>query len=249
MAESTRPVVIANGDDLTLVPESGARTKVRAIPAQYHALKAISHIPLAVFVMGQGREWNRPMAADYRQQVIVARAELDRYDLTAATLVFQQTIVELSLVMLDRAATGGEVDRAGLQEYARLLGPALEASTAEAARLRIDGLHGRMSLWRAGMTAEEWDRLTVIVCGSRMARRGNTSVQYFSKLLGVAGEGPRLVYAEAIFEEDEALRLLGTHRLDAVVSEAFFQDPDRMTKDLLSIAARQYLESRCPVAG
>jgi hypothetical protein len=72
------------------------------------------------------------------------------------------------------------------------------------------------------------------------------ATQYFARLLGENGEGKRIVYAESIFEESRALNLLGAHLLDTRIGSAFFDDAGRMHRDLLSDAAREYLNARPP---
>jgi len=76
--------------------------------------------------------------------------------------------------------------------------------------------------------------------GSQMPRRGNLDVQYFAHLLGLKGEGPRLTYAEALWEEPAALRLLATRLVDKEVGRMFFDDDQRMFRDLLADAAAEY---------
>jgi hypothetical protein len=66
-------------------------------------------------------------------------------------------------------------------------------------------------------------------------------VQYFARLLGQSGEGRRIIYAESLFEEPRALDLLATHLVDSRIGVEFFNDPERMKRDLLSDAAQQYL--------
>ena len=60
--------------------------------------------------------------------------------------------------------------------------------------------------------------------------------------MGEGGEGRRIIYAEALFDESKALDLLGTHLVDTRIGEAFFADPQRMHRDLLSDAAQSYLD-------
>ena len=47
----------------------------------------------------------------------------------------------------------------------------------------------------------------------------------------------RLIYGENVFDEEKALRLLGTHLVDADIGTYFFNDAQRMHRDLLSDAA------------
>jgi hypothetical protein len=77
--------------------------------------------------------------------------------------------------------------------------------------------------------------------GTQAPRKGNLAVQYFARLLGEPGEGRRIVYAEAIFDETRALDLVATKLVDTQVGIDFFNDPLRMHRDLLSDAAQDYL--------
>ena len=75
-----------------------------------------------------------------------------------------------------------------------------------------------------------------------MPRTNNLAVQYFSKLLGVKGEGIKITYAESVFQQKRAMQILGTSLLDAQIGEGYFGDPWRMHRDLLGNAAAVYLD-------
>src|SRR5205085_273935 len=83
----------------------------------------------------------------------------------------------------------------------------------------------------------DWGKLKVVITGSALPRKENLATQYFARLLGVPGEGPRLVYAEGLYEEAKALRLLNASAVDTRLGEVFFDDPARMHRDLLADAA------------
>ena len=82
----------------------------------------------------------------------------------------------------------------------------------------------------------------VIVQGTQPPRKDNLAVQYFARLLGEPGEGRRILYAEAIFDEARALALLGTRGLDTRLGADLFADPGRFHRDLLGDAAKKYLD-------
>src|SRR5262249_7626387 len=153
----------------------------------------------------------------------------------------QQTIVEETLRYLKDAEKA--VKPEDRTAFARKMAPLVLANSTDAAKSQIDGLHRQMTAWRAELPPEEWKSLKVVVTGGQMPRAGNLAVQYFAWLLGEQGEGKRIVYAESIFDETKALNLLGTHRLDADVGAAFFNDDRRMHRDLLSDAATEILKS------
>jgi hypothetical protein len=97
--------------------------------------------------------------------------------------------------------------------------------------------------WRKDLTAEEWAALTVVIPGVQTARPENAAVQYFARLFGESvGEGRRVVYAESLWDEEKALNLLGTLRMDGKLSQAVFGDPFRMYRDLLADLARTALD-------
>ena len=73
---------------------------------------------------------------------------------------------------------------------------------AESAGLAaLDSLHRQVSLWKARLSSEEWNTLTIVVMGTQLPRKDNMAVQYFARLLGEPGEGRRIVYAELLFDE------------------------------------------------
>lgn len=96
------------------------------------------------------------------------------------------------------------------------------------------------------MTAEEWNQLHVVIIGPHMPREDLVVMQYFLRLLHEPAEGRRVVYAESLWEEKQALDLLATHLLDGGVGEAFFGDYMRMHRDLLGDAASRYLPHLLP---
>lgn len=68
------PIILAEGDSLVL-RRGGKRSEVRYVPAVYHTLKAVSHIPLAIysllFLYGEGPLSEQHLAdlRDYRRRI------------------------------------------------------------------------------------------------------------------------------------------------------------------------------------
>ena len=57
----------------------------------------------------------------------------------------------------------------------------------------------------------------MVIIGPHMPRENLVVTQYFLRLLHEPREGRRVVYAESLWEEPQALDLLGTHLLDGSV--------------------------------
>ena len=110
-------------------------------------------------------------------------------------------------------------------------------------RAQLRATHNQVMAWKKDMTAEEWAALTVIVPGVQTARAENAAVQYFARLFGESnGEGRRVVYAESLYDEEKAINLLGTLRLDGKLAESVFGDRFRMYRDFLADGARTAID-------
>jgi hypothetical protein len=245
------PVVLLEGDDLVLV-YGLYRTTAHITPDVYHTLKSISHIPLALHALLDGRaggaldERRIYDLKQYRILIDAAVSGLGDRGLSAEQLKQAKVITGESLAFIARIIEARQVEGKDLDAYRRRMRPLIDASVAEAARAQIDALHRQMKAWKGRLTEAEWRQLHVIVMGKQLPRPRNMAVQYFARLLGEAGEGERIVYAEGIFDEALALDLLGTRLLDTRIGVTFFDDPSRMYRDLLSDAATQYLDELFP---
>jgi hypothetical protein len=251
------PVILVEGDVLVL-RRGSERTEVRFIPEVYHTLKAFAHIPLAVDVLlrrvgdGDGdRDRDAPGGTgrldeglveelrNYRALVVDARIATLR--LSGEQARRQERIIAATLELIDAVLESRTCTGARRVAYSRSMAPLLLANIDEAARAEIDALHRLVGSWRESMPAEQWRRLTVMVLGRQTPRKDNLASQYFARLLGEPGEGRRLIYAEGLFEEAQALDLLATRVVDGQVAVDFFEDPERMYRDVLGDAARTYL--------
>ncbi len=241
------PVLLVEGDTLVLV-YGVYRSEVRFSPDVYHTLKAVGHVPLALFALltaSADKELSSKRLFDlkrYREAITAARDGLDRGGFSAEQRERQERILARSLAFLDQVVEAGRVSTRDLRAFTRELRPLLDANTAEAAQAQIDALHRQVMAWRPRFTDAEWQRTTVIVMGQQLPRKENLTVQYFARLLGERGEGGRIVYAESLFDETKALDLLGTRLIDTEIGEAFFGDRLRMHRDLLADAAREHLD-------
>ena len=241
------PVVLLEGDDLVL--KVGAdRTSVHVTPEVYDALKSVSHATLAVYslvaVRGDGPldEQSLKEIRQFRDLAAAAGKALAGHGLSEKQVETQKQILDGSVRFLDAVLDHRRATADDLAGYVRTMRPLLDADAADAARAEIDALHKQMTAWKAKLSDQDWNRLTVVVMGSQLPRKDNLAVQYFTRLLGEKGEGGRVVYSEAIWDEGKALDLVTTRSVDAGIGAAFFGDPERMHRDLLGDAAKAYLD-------
>ena len=242
----TGPVILVSGDDLVLLRD-GRRSEAKVVPAAYHTLKTVSHIPLTIYAMTSPvadaplDDDKRADLRQYRDKLPGVAKCLADCGLADAALQRQQKLVAAGGAFLDGALENGKLTKDDLLGYVRRQTPLILENVKETARVQLDGLNRQVQAWKADMAPAEWQGLRVVVEGSPMPRKGNLAVQYFSRLLAETGEGLRIIYAESLFDESRALNLLGTNLLDSDIATAFFADPMRMHRDLLGDAASDCL--------
>jgi hypothetical protein len=243
----TGPVILVEGDDLVL-RRGAERTQVRFIPEVYHVLKAVSHVTLAIDVSLATHADENPLdegalkdLRDYRALLPPVLERLRNSGLDAEQQERARSILSQSATFLDSIIESRVNSKEKRSTFTHRMWPLITMNGESAARAALDGLHRQVSLWKRQLSPDEWKRLTVVIMGTQLPRKGNLAVQYFARLLGEPGEGRRIVYAEALFDEPRALDLLATRLVDTQVGVDFFNDPLRMQRDLLSDAAEQYL--------
>ena len=242
------PLIIIEGTKAVLVRD-GKKTESEIQPPLYQALKAVAHIPFAVFLMfdqsnfGPLTDQRIAELRDYRKLIVDAQSSLDDRGFSESQLQRQQKIIDDSLAFLDAAIENRKVQKTALDEFARQMAPVLLENVDEAAKVELDALHSHVSEWRHQMSPDEWKALHVVVMVAHMPRDEELSVQYFQRLLDDPIEGHRIICAEGLWEEPRALELLATHLIDGAAGVAFFGEYMRMHRDLLADAAKAYIQN------
>jgi hypothetical protein len=235
---SAGPVLLVDGDHLILI-DGARREQVTIRDAQYHALKQAAHGPLGVFAALADVEG--PLPAGRAEILRGLRGALSRVpapaqepgELLSPVLRAEPIETALTIMLLDRVLKDGVSRRADLDQWARTVGPQLLAAAQKAATLELEAIDAATKRWQSAL-GDRFLGVHVVVIGSHMARDHEIAVDYFLHMLGEQAEGSRVVYAESLWLEQQALDLLGTHLIDAEIGRAFFGDAMRMHRDLLS---------------
>jgi hypothetical protein len=243
----TGPVILVEGDNVVL-RRGGMRLEVQYTSAVYHILKSVAHVPLALDVVlaphaGEATLNDTVLAelGEYRKLMDQAEPSLVARGLDPEQLERQKKMFAECRAFLDSVVQARRCSREERVAFARRMTPTVMKNVGEAARAELDSLHTHIRAWQSEMTPKEWKGLKVVILGSALPRKQSLAVQYFARLLGEPGEGPRIIYAESIHDEAQALDLMATRAVDTTIGVDFFNDPTRMHRDLLSDAARDYL--------
>jgi hypothetical protein len=188
------PLILIEGSHAVLV-HNGTRTEAEILPPIYQALKAVAHIPFAVFLLFDQSDFQPLRDArvselrDYQKLIVNARETLSTRGFSDAQLQRQQEIVGESLAFLDGAIEKRQVARKELDDFARKMSPLLLANVDEATRAELDALHSHVMEWRHKLSQDEWQKLHVLVMSAHMPRDREVTVQYFERALNEPFEG------------------------------------------------------------
>ena len=241
------PVVIV-GFDGVVIRHNGTVRRVGRLPPVYDILKSVGHLPRSLWAalrpaiegLDPGEAWRKDLSA-LRPRAEAALAALPDAGLSPEATRRDAAMLKAGIGLIDLYLAHGLPTRAQLQDDLRVLAPTILADAAEAARAQIDAMDRDIRPWWESLTQAERDRTFVLVLGPKTPRDGNVAYAYFVDLLGRAEDGHRVVYAEGIFDEAGADRLLATLLTDRRLSVDFFVDERRMERDLLADGAEARL--------
>ena len=212
-AASDEPILVVLADDLVLVV-GNERVLVPFSPPWFHAAKAISHAPIALWLRGPSDKLRA-----FITQSLPTADEMLKPLLTG-------TLAAMDDPSYDRDA------------FAAKMGPLLTAAIEHATKLQLETLHARTEELLARLTPEQRAQLRVAVTGNHQARVRSLGMQYFG---APARRGSRALRGRRR-DVDAAVALIGAQRLDRAMATAFFGSPRRMERDLLGDAAKAILD-------
>lgn len=251
-AEDAVPVLIQLADTLVL-HRHDRRDEAVIAPRSFHALKSVCHAPLAVYaalyLAGEDPLAPEAVGALHRasEHVRAALAALDADLADPDDLAVARPLLESTLAFIDRTLAAGRASRRERDAFAGACGPALLRLTDRATAIQLAALHAGVERLLAPLSPAERHTLQVVVAGSHQARERSLAMQYFRKRLREPERAEeRVTYAENAADEQAALALVGTRRLDRAVAGAFFGDPKRLQRDVLGDAAAAILATWDP---
>jgi len=244
-------IVIANNKIVTLWRDD--RDEQVGLPPIYHKLKSIAHQVVATFLLAK-RSVEKNLSGLDRAALLERHAalesslyELEQPEYEEVCTAETKLLIAASLEFVYGALKSGRISKSLLNEWAKQVGPVLTALTNVPAQAQLTLLHSHVMRLREKMSMDEWADLHVVIAGSRQARAGDVSCQYFSKLFGEqvgvgASQEDKILYVEGVTSEEELLKTLAKHILDGEMGEAFFGSRFRLQRDILADSAAEYID-------
>ena len=243
----SEPIIIVRGDNLILI-NGQQRIEGKIIDRAYHDVKAVAHAPLAIYsLLIRNKEGSIPKktVSDLKELIKAFEKASGAFTSRLKSKEIekeQKEILSACIAFSSKIIADNHINRVDLIKFVRSLLKPIQKNLDIAAKYRIDNYRDQISQWKNKLSDEQWSRLVFLIPGSPMARENNLAVQFCAKLIGEKGEGPRIVYAESLFDESAALLKLGTHLFDTQIGKDVFSDPWRMHRDALGPASARYLD-------
>ncbi|MCA9021595.1 MAG: hypothetical protein KDA74_15710 [Planctomycetaceae bacterium] len=242
------PIILLQDGKLVLFRNNSETTAEMLLP-RYDTFKVFAHMPVAIYLMlgppGAGKLDTQRLQqlAEYHGKIDRVEKQLDHMGLEGEKLKRQKQLLADSKQFLEKVIQQQQFSTEELHTFTRSMLPMIQANIAEAAASQLDAMHRQVMAWKKEMTPEEWQKLRVSVKGAVLARDGNLAMQYFERLLNLEGPGMRLIYMERYVPPTPMLTLLATRSVDRGISIAFFDNPDRMFRDVLADAAAEHIKT------
>lgn len=242
------PAILALGDSLILY-RKGKRIAKRTTPEIYHSLKSLSHASLGIYVM-LGFEEKSALDANkmkevqsFQELLKETKSKIKGNDLTKEQEEYNENSLQMCIDFLQTVIDAKKVDYAKLKAFVSQVDKLFTLNVKYSVKAQLDLVHQVMNEWYKDFSDEEKKNFKVIISGPKVAREQALLTQYFAKFLGEKGESHKIIYAEGVFNEKGLQITLGTDVVDTQVGVGFFDDPERMHRDLLSDEATKYIKT------
>ena len=236
---ATGPVVIAGGS--VQIAHKGAITRCCEVPDSYDVLKTVGHVPRSIWAamrpaiegLDPEQTWRQHLTG-LRPQAEAALAALPQAGLPPDVTSRDAAMLKDGLALLDRYLAEGVPTLAELQTAIQKFSPTILADASDAAGAQLDAIDAVLRPWWHGLSDAERAATYVVVLGPKAPRVGNAIHNYFINLVGSAGAGRRVIYAEGMFTPEAGEGVLAALVTERRLSIDFFADEQRMDRDLLS---------------
>lgn len=255
-------LVLVRLKNMTLVRNGEIAEQAYGIPQIYFLASRVVHVPFTLYLMLSG-VFDQPLPDPLRKQLQTYQSllnasipDLSNYNDTFTPLQLQQQayILQESLVFVQKVFDLASAPSSLYASYRSTVAEDVLSLADVCGASQVDAMHKVMMKWQQILSADEWNRLIVIIAGSRQPRQEYTATQYFNALFPAKGnslfpgESDRVFYIEelslnitdtAFLAEREQLAAL---ILDSRASTALFNNPRRLSVDVMADGARRRIE-------
>jgi hypothetical protein len=247
--ESSLPPVLFVGELLTLQFPGQAPISVNYTPALYNVVKSTSHLLLGVVSLlapyasdttNTFSTWGPPLLDMYNKAGIVLNL-LPTYGLPPESVRRNQNIITTLMGFITKVYNARSYRQEDVANVAHPLAPLALANANDAAKAQIDLMGQIVAKWKEQYPSL-WPNVQVVIEVAKQPSVEYLQTSYFYYSLGDdLTANDRILQALNIFDDKTATVLLGSIKLDSLISQLTFNQVHRLERDLLGDAATHYL--------
>ena len=230
------PILIRLDNRLVLV--DGEQQREYAINGnRFHELKALCHLPLAVYLILAGNNEDRRDLRDVLANLYQFPASVD--DLKEKTELLKSAVTQLA----DSIVVNNKIlSHEATKKFARQLKPIFNQLVTDAAVDEVAQLMEVTSSIKAKVgDAQKWSRAYFVVCAGHQPRYKQITKKFFERWLLEESHSKlesvhRVIYAEGRSSLEEVLQLVCTRMVSADLGEVFLHSPLSLDEDVLGDA-------------
>lgn len=236
------PIVLRLDDRLILI--QGEQLHTYQINGDlYHELKALSHLPLVVYLSladPKDDEMDINYLHDQLEKTTAMLASLDNYiePISSAIGQLQDSLVANDGLLAYDAAT----------QFARSLKPTFQKLIDGAATDEVSQLMSALKDIKAKVNNDlHWSETFFVICAGHQPRYKQTSKLFFERWLRQETNSHseavhRIIYAEGCKSLDDALKLVTTRIVSAKLGDLFLHSPLSLDEDVLGDAGKAAID-------
>lgn len=218
---------------------------------EYDVLKTFAHVAPNVFLRlsmardGKIDDKTRSELKETRRLLREAKESLanNTFGLDGERVAWQHEIADLNAGFLDRIISSQRFSQNELNEFTSAAHVLNMRSTKFLTEKIVKTFLSDFGKIVDGFSEQERKSFIAVISGGRQHRRQDLRVQTLAKIMGVQGEGERIVFIENTKSHEETLDLFRAHLSDAMIGRQFFADSMRMSRELMGDFAQEALES------
>ena len=238
------PILVVLPSELVLHHQD-KRRGVNYCRSSFARAKSAAHIAVGLFSLTCAESKAETRRAGVARLLDLISAARETSPRTAPAAVEPEISALLQLCLRFAQASRDENPSERIRsEFASEAGPRILRITELATCEQIAGLHQAVEAIFSELSSADQAELQVVVVGDHQARARSLGMQYFKRRFHEEpGADQRVTYGENISDEQEAISLVATRRLDKCIAQAFFGDENRLQRDVLGDAATRCLDA------
>jgi hypothetical protein len=253
LAKTLYPILYAeatfNGGRYTFCEDEHTTYVFEEINHLYTELKAIAHIPLAIYSIifpyaayPLNRQWLEPLKA-FGAQVEAVKLRLSQLDISGAALTSSSNILNEALAFIAKVVGQGDFTTAEYTAFCDRLGSDILVNQKAAAVEQVAAMRAKLQAWRASVGQATWDKMYVVLQCIWTVSQESAHEQIIKSEMDSRYHETHIIVSEAAPTLDDARLLLARILADRVLAAAVFgtQTAEAYKQNIYSLSTKRDL--------